>query len=164
MYWNWALYLQIDQRLGAGCSMGRIKIPQFKRAFLIHPKGHQGSQPKGETKLNLSRGHRAIERGTNEDLTREMRGPNHSSLGIRVGTLGSLEIHKCSCSIPAPGSIVQSPYPPVPFPSPSYSSGSPGRQEPDSGTGGRPRHPSDLDAVSGPPEPQFPQPQGPWHI
>lgn len=66
--------------------MDRIKIPQY-------PKEHQGSQPKGETKLNLSRGHRALERGTNEDITGEMRGPNHSSLGIRVGTLGSRDPH-----------------------------------------------------------------------
>lgn len=58
-------------------------------------------------------------------------------------------------SSPAPLSTRSSPSPPK----------APILREPGSrNRGGRPRYLSDLDAVSGPPKPQFPPPQGPCRL
>lgn len=73
VYWTWSLYLRTAQRPGTGYSMGRLKILQFRMAFLIHPKVHKGAGQEAKQGSNPSGGHRH----PNADLTDDIRGPNH---------------------------------------------------------------------------------------
>lgn len=145
--------------------MGRLKTLQFRMAFLIHPKVHKGGGVCQEAKQgsNPSRGHRALECRPQCRSQRGYTGPKSRLIGDHSGYSGipgDPHMRVLNPSTRFIGSEPLSDNCPFPFPLPTTSVLQ-GQQEPDSrDRRGRPRHPSDLDAVSGLPEPQFPLAQG----